>query len=377
MYRKTYLKINTETLKNNVKELVRNYNGYRYFFGVVKGNAYGHGMKSVNALVEGGVNYLAVSSLEEALKVREYNKETPVLCLEPVSEEFTEVAIKNNVTLTVDSVNRFEKLVNLNKKIKVHIKLDTGMNRLGIKQKAELEELFEIYKSQTNIFIEGIYTHLATSGINDKFYDLQIEAFKNLTENINLSEIPIVHIGRSISLVHHKKPDFVNGVRMGICMYGFSQSIKEPTGIRKLKRNYNLKRNNISESVLENNLKLNTAMELYSEVMAVKTVEKGEFVGYGAEYIAERDITVATLPIGYFDGVEKNMKYVFLNGKRCAILGEICMDMVSVLTDSNTKIGDKAEIFGKNISVKEVANNLGVSAYRVLTRITDRVERIY
>lgn len=377
MYRKTYLKINTEVLAENVKELTKSYPEYKYFFGVVKGNAYGHGMESVNALISGGVNYLAVSSLDEAVAVRKINKDIPVLCLEPIAVEFLDVAIKNNITLTVDSLESFIEVINLNKKATVHIKLDTGMNRLGIKDKAELEEIFKIFTEREKVKIEGIYTHLATSGINDKFYDMQVESFKALTENIDLSKIPIVHIGRSLILVHHKKPDFVNGVRMGICMYGFSQSMKEPTGIRKIKRDYNLKKLGISESILENNLNLKTAMTLYSEVMAVKKVKKGEFVGYGAEYIAENDLYVATLPIGYFDGISKKHKYVYLGGKKRAILGEICMDMITVEADETIKIGDKAEIFGDKISVREVCNNLGVSAYKVLTGITERVGRRY
>ncbi len=376
MFRKTYAKINLNVLTQNVKEIVNSYSEYEYFFGVVKGNAYGHGMESVNALIKGGVNYLAVSSLEEAMEVRKHNTDAPVLCLEPVGTEFSSVAVNNNITLTVDSLECFEALIKTNQKLKVHIKLDTGMNRLGVKDKTELEKILEKAKD-SNVFIEGIYTHLATSGINDKFYDIQVEKFEELTKNIDLSKIPIVHIGRSLTLVHHKKPPFVNGVRMGICMYGFAQSIKEPTGIRKFKRDYLLKKLNISESILENRLNLSTAISLYSEVLAVKTVEKGEFIGYGAKYIAPDNITVATLPIGYFDGIKKNMKYVYLNGERCEILGEVCMDMITVKAPNNTKIGDVAEIFGDNISIKEVALNINGSAYKVLTGVTNRVTRIF
>lgn len=377
MFRKTYALIDKGVLSDNVKEITSKYPQYEYYFGVVKGNCYGHGFGAVNALIKGGVNYIAVSSAEEALAVREQNGEIPILVLEPVTSEFFDVAEQQKITLTVDSLERFEEILKSGRKLSVHIKIDSGMNRLGIKDKTELNRLFEDYGKAENVFIEGIYTHLATSGVNDKFYDIQVENFKKITADIDLKSIPIVHIGRSLILVHHKKPDFVNGVRLGICMYGFSQSLPVPTGLRKIKRDLMLKNRKISETVLSNDLKLKTAMTVKTEVMAVKNVKKGEFLGYGAEYIADSDLTVATLPIGYFDGVEKGMKYVYLNGKRREILGEVCMDMITVRADKNTKIGDTAEIFGENISVRETARNLGVSSYRVLTGITSRVPRIY
>ena len=207
--------------------------------------------------------------------------------------------------------------------------------------------------------------------------DKQINKFKELTKNIDLKEIPIVHIGRSITLVNHDKLDFVNGIRLGICMYGFNNSLPTPTGLRKLKRKFDLKRLKISDSYISNNLNLKTAFSLYTEVMSLRKVNAGEFVGYSAGYIAKEDVIVATLPIGYFDGVSKEMKYVSINGNRYEIIGEICMDMMSVLVDKKVRLHDKVEIFGDNISIREVSNNVGTNAYHVLTGITTRVPRIY
>ena len=377
MYRKTYVKINEENLTNNIKEIISKYNDYKYYFGVVKANAYGHGDYIVNDLIKGGINYLAVSSLEEAISIRKYNKEIPILCLEPIGLTYLKEIEDNNVTITIENIDYVKELINkkLNKKVKVHLKLDTGMNRLGFKEKEELDESIKLLKENKNIFLEGIYTHIATSGINDIYYDKQINKFVELTKDIK--NIPIVHLARSMTLVNHPKLDNVNGVRLGICMYGFNNSIPTPTGLRKVRRNLRLKKMNISESILSNNLNLKTAFTLYTEVMSIRKVKQGEFVGYGANYIAKEDIIVATLPIGYYDGMNQNMKYVSINNKKYEIIGDICMDMTMVKVDNTVKLHDKVEVFGDNISIKEVSINMNTNAYHILTSITNRVPRVY
>ena len=378
MYRKTYVKINEEVLTANVSEITSKYPEYHYYFGVVKGNAYGHGMHTVNALIKGGVNYLAVATLEEAAAVRQFNKDIPILCLEPIDLEFIEDIIELNVSLTVNSLEYFEQLNFLapRKQINVHIKLDTRMNRLGIADKDELDRLYSSDRHE-NVFIEGIYTHLATSGVNDAYYDKQMERFEQLTRNIDLSLIPIVHVGRSLILVHHKKPSFVNGVRLGICMYGFAQSINPPTGFRKFKRELLLKFKNISPAILKNDLKLNTAYSLHTVVLDVKRLKKGDFAGYGAAFKANEDMNVATLAIGYYDGMSATLKNVYINGSACPILGELCMDMTLVKVPNSVKKGDVVEIFGDKCSVRKACFASGMSAYRLLTGITSRVPRVY
>ena len=186
MYRKTYVKIDGEKLKNNIEEIISKYDNYKYYFGVVKGNCYGHGDYSIRYLIDGGVNYLAVSSLEEAISIRKYDKKIPILCLEPISLEFIDVIFENNVTITVENIDYVKELINLKKNVKVHIKVDSGMNRLGFKDRKELEEVFKLLKEDKNIELEGIYTHLATTGIIDVYYDRQINNFKELTKNIDL-----------------------------------------------------------------------------------------------------------------------------------------------------------------------------------------------
>ena len=384
MYRRTYLEVDCEKLKNNIINIKQNYPGYDYYFGVVKGNAYGHGGFIINSLIEGGVNYLAVSSLEEALKLREFNQEIPILILEPIHLEFLDKCIKNNITITVSNMEYFNELlsIELPSQLKIHVKLDTGMSRLGLSNSNSLNELLKKLPNNPNLFLEGIYTHFATSGINDKHWDNQLNKFKEITKDIDLSSIPIVHMGRSLTLVNHEKIPFCNGTRLGIVMYGMSQNM--PTGkgfrafIRNLRNNHNKKKLHISPTTTTNNLNLETAISLYSEVIDLRQIKPNDFVGYGALYIAQTNDIIATIPIGYADGIPKNIKHVVINGNKYNVVGEICMDMICVKVDSSVKLYDKVTIIGGDqLPVKRVANECGISSYTLFTGITNRVPRVY
>lgn len=382
MYRKTYAIIDEDKLKNNIKEIKAKYDNYKYYIGVVKNNAYNHGIKIINSLIEGGINYLAVSSLEEALDARKYNSKIPILCLEVIDLDYIYDCINNNVTITVESLEYLEKLnkIKLDFPIKIHLKLNTGMNRLGISEVNEVNKCVSIILENKKLILEGIYTHFATSGISDKYYDDQMKKFQELTKDIDLTSIPIVHLGRSLTLVNHDKPDFVNGIRLGIIMYGFSQSIKEDTSLRgklrAIKRKKLIKKFNISKTYLTNDLNLKTAFSLYSNVMTIKKVKNKEFVGYGANFFADRDIKVAIIPIGYADGVTIKYKNVSIKGQKYQIIAD-SMDMLMVKVDNTVKIGDKVEIFGENISIREASRNNGCNSYRLFNMITNRVPRIY
>lgn len=373
MYRKTYAKIDCDILKENINNIKQNYK-YDYYIGVVKANAYGHGDYIVNSLIKGGINYLAASSLEECLNIRKRNKNIPILCLEKIDSKYLDICEKENITITIPDIDYFN-TIDLNKKIKAHLKIDSGMNRLGIKDKNIVKEIFDKLEN-SNIFLEGIYTHFATSGIWDKHYDDAIKNFKEITSLIDLKQIPIVHLGRSLTLVTHPKIDFANAVRLGIIMYGFDQNMKEPSGLRKIKRNIYLKKHNISPITYKNKLKLKPILSLHSTVMSIKEVKKGEYVGYGAKYIAEDNIKIAILPIGFADGVLKQNENltVLINEKEYKIIGEIGMDMITIKVDDNVKLDDDVIIYN---NIKERSKKLGISAYTLLTSITTRVPRIY
>lgn len=387
MYRKTYVEINIDNLKNNVKNILNYYNNYEYYFGVVKGNCYGHGTTYVvNELIESSINYLAVSSLEEALEIRKINKKIPILSLEPIRLEYLDICIKNNITITVHDYDYAKELINkkIDKKIKIHLKIDSGMNRLGFKEKEQLNEIYNELKNKENVEIEGIFTHFATLGINDKEWDNQLENFKKITSDINLKEIPIVHLYKSAAFINHQKLDFANGIRLGIAMYGYYSEPKYNTKgiknkLRAIKRKINKKKNNISETTTKLPIELKPAFKMYTEIMQVKKIEKGEFVGYGAMYRAKKDEIIGIMPVGYDDGIFRKStgRYVEINNKKYQIIGDVGMGMTAVKIDNTVNMYDKVTLIGDKIPIKEVANHNGTSIYETMCNIGKQIPRVY
>lgn len=382
MYRKTYAKIDGKILEENVAEIKKKYNDYKYYFGVVKNNAYGHGMKIVTNLIASGINYLAVSSLEEALMARKFTIDIPILVLEPIEIEYIDDALSNKITLTIDNLDYLKKVnkLDLAYELKIHLKIDSGMNRLGFKDKKDINDAIKIIEKNPKLFLEGIYTHFATTGVNDYYYDRQLEKFKELTSSIDLKNIPIIHLDRSLTMVTHEKIEFANGVRLGIAMYGFSGSRNISKGLknklRTIKRNIYQKKYHISKTILENNLNLKTAFSLHSTIISIRKVCKGDVVGYNAIYKVKQDGYVATIPVGYADGVSKEFGFVAIHNKKYPIIAD-AMDMIMVLVDDKVKCKDDVEIFGKVISINEVKAKINTNAQHLFNRITTRVPRVH
>ena len=387
MYRKTYVEVNIDNLKNNVKNIITYYKDYKYYFGVVKGNCYGHGTTYIiNELIESGVNYLAVSSLEEALEARQINKKIPILCLEPIRVEYADICIKNNITMVVHDYNYAKELIGkeINKKLKIHLKIDSGMNRLGFKNRKELNEIYKELKEKENIDIEGIFTHFATLGKNDKEWDNQLEKFKEITKDINLKEIPIVHLYKSAAFINHPKIDFCNGIRLGIAMYGYySSPVVNKKGLknklRAIKRAIYKKKNKVSETITKIPIELKPAFKMYTEIIQIKKIKKGEFVGYGAIYRAKKDEIIGIMPVGYDDGIFRKSRgrFISINNKRYQLVGDIGMGMCAVKIDNTVNMYDKVTLIGDNIPIKEVAMHNETSIYETLCNIGKNVPRVY
>lgn len=374
MFRNTAVSVDCDILTDNIRNIRENYK-YDYYFGVVKANAYGHGDYVVNSLIRGGVNYLSASSLEECLSIRARNSDIPILCLEPINVEYLNICSENNITITVPDMAYYRDM-HYKEHLKIHIKIDCGMNRLGFKNKHELKRVVDDIQTKSNLILEGIYTHFPTSGIQDKNWDDNLNNFLEVSSLISLSEIPIVHLGRSLTMVNHDKIPFANGIRIGIVMYGFEQKMQEPTGLRAMKRRYILKKYKISETHLTNNLKLKTALTLHSEIMSIKRVRKGECIGYGAEYKASEDMLIGIVPIGFADGFlsGNNGRKVSINNGKYEIVGGIGMDMTIIKIDENVKLHDRVILYDNII---EASTYIGINAYKLLSSITNRVPRIY
>lgn len=384
MYRKTYLEVKLDCLANNVQNILATYPDYKYYFGIVKGNGYGHSEYIVNTLVENGINYIAVSCLEEAISIRKYNKDIPILCLEPIELEFIDEVIKNNVTITVHDIDYFINLnvMELDGLVKVHLKIDSGMHRLGLTNKDDVLNILNLAEKNICLEVEGIYTHMATLGRSDKYWDMQIKNFKEITSLIDLNTIKIVHISSSSSLENHPKLEFTNGVRPGIMIYGFSSMPNKNNSlkgkIQKLKAIRRIKKYNISETYTTSDLKLQPSLALYSSVLQIKKLEPGEFVGYGANFVAEKETLLATIPIGYADGIDKRNtgNTVTIKGKKYPIVGTISMGMLSIKVDESVEVGDKVILFDST-TIKSWASYIGTNVYELMTNINPLIPRVY
>lgn len=383
MYRNTYVEINLNNLKYNVEQIIDHYNDYKYYFGVVKGNAYGHSERVAKYLVDSGINYLVISSLDEGISIRKDNPNIPILCVEPIDVKYIDKCLENNITITIHSVDYFNDLISckLSNKIKVHIKVDSGMSRLGVNTKDDFNYMYNSIKNNSNIYLEGVFSHFATVGIYDKEWDKQLNNFKNITSDVDLLSIPIVHLGNSITLVNHPKIPFCNGIRLGIIMYGYIQNGPKSSNLknklRKIKRNHYAKKYNLSPVITDIPIKFKPAFSLYSEVIQVKLIKKGDTVSYGAKYVADSDIFVAVIPIGYADGIRKSCvgHNVLINGKKYPIIGDVCMGMIIVKVDSDVKYLDKVTLIGDDISIFSMSRYIGTSVYEVLCNISPLVPR--
>ena len=349
MYRNTYVEVNLDNISSNVSKIIDKYNNYDYYFGVVKADSYGHySNKVVRSVVKGGCNYLAVSSLEEALEIRKEIRDVPILVLGIVDLEYIDVCIKNKITITISSKEYVEMLVYYPdiEGLKVHLKVNTGMNRLGINNK---DDFLLVYNAliENNVIVEGIFSHIFDP-LNEENTNKQIELFREFSD---LVKVDIVHLFASDSLLKYDKPDFCNGCRLGIAMYGLQEV---------------------------DNLELDNTFKLVSEVIQINEDISGT-LGYNGSYELKEGDRIAIIPIGYADGyIRKNKgNYVYINDNKYKIVGNICMDMLFVLVDSSVNVWDKVYLINDNNHLKEIAKYLDTIPYEVICLISKRVERRY
>ena len=382
LLRKTYIEIDNRVLTHNAEVLTRAY-PHKYYIAVVKGNAYGHGYGIIPALIKGGINAFAVSNLYEALKVREYDKEHPVIMLEPVHAEVYPLCAENNISVCINEQATLDEAIQSGCELKVHIKVDCGMNRLGFKDKDGLNIAFKAASEASNITVEGIFSHFHTTGIADTEYEADLERFKKLTEDLDLSKIPMVHIDKSQTIMAHEKVSFSNAVRFGIVLYGFNLMIKYPNDVkgqlRKLKAGLKNFKNRVKPCLPYPELDIKTALTLYSEVIQVKKVAAGEYCGYGLVHKAESDEYIAVIDTGYGDGINRKRvgTFVSINGNKYPIVAEIGMGMSEVKVDESVKRHDRVCVFGGEIPIRSVLRHVHTTMYEMMTNLDSSIPRIY
>ena len=381
----TYVEINLDNLSHNLKTIKNKYNDYDYYIPVLKGDAYGHGEYIVKEIEKNEINYVAVATLEEALNVRKYAKIINILLLEPIDIKYLKTIIKNNLTLTVHRLDYFKVLINILKdNLKIHIKIDTGLGRLGFTKKEDLKECVDLINESKYIELEGIYSHFATIGIFDKKWDKQVENFKNITSLIDVNSIPIRHMGSSITLLNHPKIDFCNGIRFGTIMYGYNISYKiDNRGLknklRLIRNRLNQKKYNISKSIINVNIDLIPCMNYYTSLLDIKLINKNNSIGYGAIVYLDKDTYVGIIPIGYNNGLGTSSSggFVIINQKKYRILS-IGMNMTFIELDKNVNVNNRVVILdNNNITIGTLSRFFNRTFHEVLLNIGKNNKRVY
>ncbi len=382
MYRKAYVEIDNSIIKQNAK-LMCDLFSHKWNIAVVKGNAYGHGYGIIPALIDGGMNAFAVSNLDEALKVREYTKEHPVIMLQPVPSEYLNVASTNDISVCVNDFDTYREIVESGLKLKLQFKVNSGMNRLGFSDKELLTKAVNEASENLNLTVEGIFTHFHSNGLRDTEYARDKKRFEDLTSDIDLTKIPMVHLDRTQTVFLHDAPAYENGVRIGISLYGFttiypySNSIKGR--IRKLQRGLENKLHGVEPTKELKKYPVKTAFSFYTEVIQINKVNKDDYVGYGLLHKATETEYIAVIDTGYYDGINRKryLSNVAINGKKYPIIGEVGMGMCEVRVDENVKKHDKVTVLGGDIPISEITRHVGTTMYELLTSIKPEIRREY
>ncbi|MGA7721829.1 MAG: alanine racemase [Ignavibacteriaceae bacterium] len=374
--RPTYAEISLNNLKSNFLNIRKKVKNVK-IMAVVKADAYGHGVKKVldvyNSLGDKKPEYYAVAICDEAIELRKYNVKQPVLVFDPFEKNEADAVFSYNIIPTVfenshldillKARNRIKPKSTSIKKIKVHVKIDTGMNRLGINSEDALK-FIERLNDNDNFIIDGIYTHFATSDEKDKtFAEIQLKRFKTLLKKLKEININygLAHAANSGAILDMPESYF-DMVRPGICLYGYYPSLET------------------SESI-----SIKPVMSLISRITSIKTIKKEETVGYGRTYTARSKTKIVSVPIGYADGYNRNLSNkakAIINGKFYNLIGRISMDRVifDVKSDDITidnKVILIGEENGKRITAWDWSKLLDTIPYEITCNISKRVPRVY
>lgn len=367
MKRGTWAEINLNNIKHNFHTLKNTLKTDTKVCCVVKADAYGHGAVEVaKMLQQEKADYFSVARFEEAIELRNNNIHTPILCMGYISQSDIEEAIHRYIGITVYSYEMAkiinEKAEKIGKKASVHIKIDTGMSRLGfLTDDNSINDILKLSELK-NLNLDGIYTHFATADETDKKETyLQLERYKKVISALEKANIDILykHVSNTAAIIDLKELGF-NMVRLGIGLYGHYPS------------------DEVSKEV-----ELKPAMKLKTIITNIKTVAPGTKVSYGYTYEFKEASTLATLAIGYADGFDRtqNDPKVMINGVLCDVVGRICMDqcMVKMPEGLTVNIEDEVLIMGDEpgVTAEDLATRRGTINYEILCSVSRRVTRDY
>ena len=351
MKRTSILEISKSAFKHNIEKIKKYVN--KDIMPIIKANAYGTYINKNLELIK-DFNIVGVALISEGIELREIGFKNEIFTLyQPYIEDIDNI-IKYDITIGVCDINFIKELTKLNHKVKIHLEIETGMGRTGIYLN-EINNIIDVIEKSNNIIVEGAYTHLSSADIDEEYTEDQIKIFEDavniLKKHFNLK---YVHCEASPGLRY--KTDFCNIVRPGLSIYGY----KCYEGFDEIK--------------------LEPVVKLKTKISYIKEVDKGTSIGYSRAYIADKKMKVATVTIGYADGIRRglsNKGEVVINNKKAKILGKVCMDSFMVdVTNISCKVDDDVYIWDNNlITVDEIASSLNTISYEILSTITDRVER--
>ncbi|KLO23175.1 alanine racemase [Marinitoga sp. 1197] len=361
--RKTFVEINIKKYIHNI-ELIKE-KAKTSVIPVLKADAYGHGAVKLSKVVyDMGIKLIAVAFLGEGIEIKKSGIDIETLVFNYVSPEYIKENIEGYI-YTIGSLKQLKELIDYFgkeiKNIKFHININTGMNRMGISEE-EIENIITLIK-EYNINIHGAYSHFATADNLDDFVKVQYDKFVNIVSHIENSniDIPIKHICNSAGALFF--PEYtLDYVRPGIATYGL-----QPSDIKKEK-------------------KLKPVLQWKSVVARVGILKKNESVSYGRTYFSKQNIPIATIPVGYADGYFRqlsNKGYVLIQGKKCNIIGRVCMDQFVVETTQieKVKLGEEVVLIGEQeksfLYAEDLARLAGTINYDITSKITKRVPRVY
>ncbi|HEX9658453.1 MAG TPA: alanine racemase [Bacteroidota bacterium] len=365
----TQARINLSAFRHNI-EAVRLYTGRKTrIMAVVKANGYGHGMVEMSrAAVEAGVEFLSVARVDEALELRAAGITHPVLVFELPRKESIEPAINEKIDLTVGSIEGAREIdfvaSRLRERAVVHIKVDTGMGRLGLNYLLAETEIELIHRC-THLHVAGIYSHFANSEVADQsFAKEQLKRFTSLLETLKRKgiEIPIVHMANSAAIMTLPEAHFTM-VRPGLMLYGYPPAVG-----------------------LDKKYPLEPVMSLVSQISFLKSVEPGVSISYSRRFVTKKRTKIGTVPIGYADGYSRMLTgktEVLVRGNRVPVVGTICMDhlMIDLGDMDSVHEGEPVTFIGKDrsdmISAWDIAEKLGTIPYEVTCMVSKRVKRIF
>lgn len=366
--RPAWMEVHLDRLENNIKEIKRLV-GDKEVLGVVKADAYGHGVEEVTkTLYNNGVRKFAVATLSEARQLRRHFTNIEILIFGAIQEELAEEVIIGNFIATVSRVEEIEflqeKAEELDRVARVNLKIDTGMHRLGFNPTKEEAEAIAKVSEGHGIRIEGAYTHFAISYEDDDFTEMQNEKFEEFIELLNSEgvEIPRKHVCNSAAIIKDPLMHY-DMVRAGIILYGVYPMAGPDYKLLQLKH----------------------PMEIKAKITYIREIQPGETVGYGRTFTAKSIRKIATLPIGYADGYPRrfsNRFSVIVKGQKASIVGFICMDQMMIdVTGLSVEMGDVVTLLGKDgreeITVEDFAAAYETSPYEILCLWAKRLPRVY